>query len=138
MQDVADLLPLSPPRSSVCESKANSVEVLGLSWGCPLTLMAPRPPHGLCQLRRAVGWQQGTWRSCSNRVMLWLDCQESLRLSSLFGEHRWNSCGQEKCRPLLCSCHRMDFIGLYTLLHLWSDFNFVGPWSTRKPGGREK
>lgn len=77
MQDVADLLSLSPPRSKVCESKAKSAELVGMSWGCPLTPMAPRAPLGLCQLRRAVGWQQGTWRSCSGREMLWLDCQGS-------------------------------------------------------------
>lgn len=37
-----------------------TMQFLGMSWECPLTLMAPRPPHGLCQLWGAVWWQQGT------------------------------------------------------------------------------
>lgn len=51
MQDVADLLSRSPLRSSVCESKASNAEFLGMSWEYP------RPPDGLCQLRREAGWQ---------------------------------------------------------------------------------
>lgn len=102
LQDIADLL--SP--SSVHESKVNNAEFLGMSWECPLTLMAPRPPHGLCQLWRAVGWQQGTWRSFSDRVML-------RGLSWSFGELRWNACVQGKCRALLCSCHRLVFSAFF-------------------------
>lgn len=87
-------------RSSVHESKANNVEFPGMSWECPLSLMAPHgPPHGRCQLWRAVGWQQGTWRSCSDRVMLRLGCRESLRLSWSFGRCRRMPVGRKNAGP---------------------------------------
>lgn len=111
MQDVADLLSLSPPWScsggNPCMKAEPTMQFLGMSWECPLTLMAPRPPHGLCQLWGAVWWQQGTLEE-----LLRLFCQESLGLSWSFGEHWWNVCGQEKCRSLLCSCHPVVFSGL--------------------------
>lgn len=111
----------------------------GVSWG-RVGSVRTRPPRGVCRLRRAVGWQQGTsWgdlRSCSNGVMLRLDCSGALGPSSpSFCWRRLSACMREKCGSLLCSCWWVVFLAspehedcafVFPCV-LWRGFNFIEP-----------
>ena len=97
-----------------------------------------------------IGWWQGTsggdgdLRSCSDRVVLRLDCSEALGPSSWsFCRCGLNVCGQEEFGPLFCPCWWVFLVspecedcafGVFSLC-LWGGFNFIKHWSSGKPSG---